>query len=41
MPRAFNSTEKEDIRTKLIEECKKSWSVFGYKKPMLPSYQQK
>jgi len=32
MPRSFNETEKEDIRKKLIDECKKSWSAYGYKK---------
>jgi len=32
MPRSFSETEKKDIRKRLIEECKKSWSVYGYKK---------
>ena len=32
MPRSFSETEKEDIRQSLIAECKKSWSVYGYKK---------
>jgi len=32
MPRSFSETEKEVIRCKLIEECKKSWSLYGYKK---------
>ena len=32
MPRSFNETEKEDIRKRLIGECKKSWSAYGYKK---------
>jgi len=32
MPKSFNETERENIRRKLIEECKKSWSVHGYKK---------
>jgi len=32
MPRAFNDDEKREIKQKLIEECKKSWSAHGYKK---------
>ena len=32
MPRSFSETEKEDIRAMLIAECKKSWSLYGYKK---------
>jgi len=32
MPRSFSEAEKEDIRQNLIAECKKSWSVHGYKK---------
>ena len=32
MPRSFSDTEKEDIRSNLIAECKKSWSIFGYRK---------
>ena len=32
MARSFNETEKENIRQSLIAECKKSWSVHGYKK---------
>jgi len=32
MPRSFSEAEKESIRQKLIAECKKSWSVHGYKK---------
>jgi len=32
MPRSFSEAEKENIRAELIAECKKSWSVFGYKK---------
>jgi len=32
MARSFNETEKENIRQNLIAECKKSWSVHGYKK---------
>jgi len=32
MPRSFNEVEKEEIRKKLIDECKKSWSAHGYKK---------
>ena len=32
MPRSFSNTEKQDIRAKLIAECKKSWCVYGYKK---------
>jgi len=32
MPRSFSEAEKENIRQNLIAECKKSWSVHGYKK---------
>jgi len=32
MPRSFNETERENIRQRLIAECKKSWSAHGYKK---------
>jgi len=32
MPRSFSETEKKSIRQALIEECKKSWSLHGYKK---------
>ena len=32
MPRSFTDIEKENIRQNLIKECKKSWSVHGYKK---------
>ena len=32
MSRSFNETEKENIRQSLIAECKKSWSLHGYKK---------
>lgn len=32
MPRSFNELEKETIRENLISECKKSWSLLGYKK---------
>jgi len=32
MPRSFSEAEKESIRQNLIAECKKSWSVHGYKK---------
>ena len=32
MPRSFSEIEKENIRQELIAACKKSWSVYGYKK---------
>ena len=32
MPRSFTDSEKEEIRLKLIQACKKSWSQHGYKK---------
>jgi len=32
MPRSFSETERENIRQKLIDECKKSWSIHGYRK---------
>jgi len=32
VPKGFSEAEKEDIRNSLIAQCKKSWSVFGYKK---------
>jgi len=32
MPKSFSEAEKDIIYRKLIDECKKSWSVFGYKK---------
>lgn len=32
MARSFTETEKENIRRNLLNECEKSWAVFGYKK---------
>jgi len=32
MPRSFTEQEKDNIRNALIAECKKSWSLLGYKK---------
>jgi len=32
MPKSFSEVERENIRQNLIAECKKSWSVHGYKK---------
>lgn len=32
MSRSFTPQEKENIKAKLIKECEKSWSKFGYKK---------
>ncbi|MDR2572658.1 MAG: TetR/AcrR family transcriptional regulator [Oscillospiraceae bacterium] len=32
MPRSFSETDKENIRLNLIAECKKSWSLHGYKR---------
>jgi len=32
MPRSFSAVEKESIRRNLIMECKKSWSLHGYRK---------
>jgi len=32
MPRSFTDSEKDEIRLKLIQACKKSWSLHGYKK---------
>jgi len=32
MPKSFSESAKENIRQNLIAECKKSWSLHGYKK---------
>ena len=32
MSRSFSEKEKENIKNKLIEECAKGWSKYGYKK---------
>ena len=32
MPRSFSKIEKENIRQELIDACKKSWSIYGYRK---------
>lgn len=32
MPRSFTEREKENIRRKLEEACKQSWTQYGYKK---------
>ncbi|MEG2298150.1 MAG: TetR/AcrR family transcriptional regulator [Anaerovoracaceae bacterium] len=32
MPRSFTEQEKQNIHSKLITECEKSWAKFGYKK---------
>lgn len=32
MARSFTQTEKDNIRSKLIDECEKSWATYGYKK---------
>lgn len=32
MPRSFTEDEKKHIKSKLIDECAKHWSAFGYKK---------
>jgi len=32
MPKSFSESEKQNIRQNLIAECKKSWSLHGYRK---------
>lgn len=32
MARSFTKQEKQNIRTKLLAECQKSWAKYGYKK---------
>ncbi len=32
MARAFTEQEKQNIRSKLLAECRKSWAKYGYKK---------
>lgn len=32
MPKSFTEQEKQNLRNALVEECKKSWSLHGYKK---------
>lgn len=32
MAKGFTEQEKQNIRTKLLAECKKSWAKYGYKK---------
>ena len=32
MARSFTEQEKKNIRIKLLEECAKGWSKYGYKK---------
>jgi len=32
IPKGFTETEKENIREKLIQECKEQWEQFGYRK---------
>lgn len=32
MPKSFTEIEKDNIRNKLMDACKKSWTQFGYKK---------
>ncbi len=32
MARSFTKQEKQNIRTKLLSECQKSWAKYGYKK---------
>ena len=31
-PKGFSDEEKTDLRTKLCEECERSWTQYGYKK---------